>query len=259
LLLFPTIGLAIASGLSLQSSRTSNPEAVRLLRWVVLPQLLFFLLLAGRMQVLTSWLVPAWWMAVPLAAAALAPAAIARRRWFLGSAAVTLLLVPPLSLFAAAHVRWGLGRVLIPNAVDTSSQLMDPVVLRRSLQRQPLLWRELQGAQVIASNRYELPGFLALALSGRTKASFTTLSSDRRGFRFWSRGMDPSATRGVLFAVVGDYATIASMNQQGDYPDLRPLARVQLYRQGQRGPLLEFYSFNPSQHRSALIEPGAGD
>ena len=257
LLLFPTIGLVLLRGLALNARTSSNPEAVQLLRWIAISQLALFLVLAGRMQVLSSWLVPAWWMLVPLAAAALEPAVVAGRRWLRWFGWGTVLLVPVLALLAASHVRWGIAQRLLPPSVDTSGQLMDPLRLRRTLQAHPGIWRALGDAQVIGSNRYELPGFLALALRGHTRASYTTVASDARGFRFWRGQLDPQATRGVLFAVLGDYGTIGSLNSEGQFPDLQPLGQVAVLRAGQPAAVLEFYRFNPSRHRDLLRPDGS--
>jgi len=193
LLLFPPIALAL-----LKSLRPSQRGEAALkggaplmevrafegtLRWLVLPQLALFLLLAGRMQVLQSWMLLAWWLALPLAAARLAviwqqdPRRLKRAAW------ITALVTPLLSLVAASHVRWGLAAPLLPPGLDTSNELLESASLRRALQQDPKLWKALGEAEVIASNRYELPGFLALALRGHSRAQYTSYGRDSRGFR----------------------------------------------------------------------------
>jgi len=112
----------------------------------------------------------------------------------------------------------------------------------------------LQRAEVIGSNRYELPGFMALALQGHSKAAFTTYSGDSRGFDQWRQRLDPAARRGVLFAVVGDYAPLATLTAEAPgqiwhVEALYPLGQVLVERQGQPAALLEFYSFDPSRVR----------
>ncbi len=255
-LLFPTIAVVLLIGL-LRPAAATTPEAragTALLRVLTIPQLGLFLLLAGRMQVLSSWLVPAWWLLLPLAAAWLAPPQRWRHLWLRLLALLTALAVPLLSLTAAAHVRWGIARSLLPATVDTSGQLLAPGPLRQALQQHPSIWRSLSEAEVIGSNRYELPGFMALALRGRSGAQYTTYSADSRGFEQWRRRLDPRATRGVLFAVVGDYAPIASLEHtRSDQPwrfgRLSPLGRVVVARAGEPAAVLEFYSFDPSQVR----------
>jgi hypothetical protein len=191
---------------------------------------------------------------LPLAAARLADPATWARRWVRGLALVSAAAVPTLSLTAAAHVRWGIASALLPPAVDTSGQLLAPANLRQALQQHPAIWQALQQAQVIGSNRYELPGFLALALKGHSQASFTAYTSDSRGFDQWRQQLDPKARRGVLFAVVGDYAPLASLarphpGQPWQFGPLQPLGQVQVLRRGQPAALLEFYSFDPSELR----------
>jgi hypothetical protein len=249
-LLWPLLGLVLL--VTLAPARDGNPQAAGLLRSLALPQLALFLLLAGRMQVLASWLVPAWWLLVPLGGAWLARPDRWARLWLRGLAVLTLLAVPGLSLVAAAHVRWGIARGLIPAQGDTSGQLMPPGRLRLALQGNPKIWQALSQAEVIGSNRYELPGFLALALAGRSGASFSCFSDDCRGFDQWRSSLNPRARRGVLFAVIGDYQPIGALSQPGAtrswrVPDLRPLGTVKVQRGGEPVVSLEFYSFDPSR------------
>jgi len=217
LLLFPPIALALLRSLRPARREAALEEAalegevpgmeVRAfegtLRWLVLPQLALFLLLAGRMQVLQSWLLLAWWLALPLAAARLAaiwrqdPHRLKRTAW------ITAVVPPLLCLVAASHVRWGLADPLLPPGLDTSTELLESASLRRALQQDPKLWRALGEAEVIASNRYELPGFLALALRGHSRAQYTCYGRDSRGFRIWASGIHPQARRGVMFSYVG--------------------------------------------------------
>lgn len=252
-LLFPTVGVLVL--LSLWRPRpATSPEAAAgttQLRVLAIPQLVLFLLLAGRMQVLSSWLVPAWWLLLPLAGDQLAAPALRHRLWLRALALLTAVAVPLLSLAAAAHVRWGIARALVPAPVDTSGQLMAPSVLRQALQQHPHIWRALLQAEVIGSNRYELPGFLALALRGHSQAVYTAYSSDNRGFDQWRPSLPANARRGVLFAVVGDYTPLQALQQRGPsqpwrFGPLQPLGRVQVERAGQPAALLEFYAYDPS-------------
>ncbi|MFN6134199.1 MAG: hypothetical protein ACK46L_15065 [Synechococcaceae cyanobacterium] len=257
-LLFPVIGVLLV--VALLRPTPSHPPAARLLRALAMPQLLVFLLLAGRMQVLASWLVPAWWLLVPLAAAWLARPAIWQRRWLRGLAAFTLIAVPLLTLVAAAHVRWGIARRLIPAEVDTSGQLLPPAELRRALMAQPRIWQALREAEVIGSNRYELPGFLALALNGYSRAQYSCYTGDCRGFDDWRASLNPRARRGVLFAVVGGYMPLVTLQlpipeQPWRIQPLTPLGQVPVRRAGQTVALLEFYSFDPSTAQRIAFPP----
>lgn len=256
-LLFPTVGvLLLVTLLRPRPPGTAAATAgTNLLLVLAIPQLVLFLLLAGRMQVLSSWLVPAWWLLLPLAGYRLASPGLLQRLWLRIVTLITLIAVPLLSLAAAAHVRWGLARALLPPAVDTSAQLLAPAALRRALLQHPQIWQALLNAEVIGSNRYELPGFMALALRGYSQADYTTYSGDNRGFDQWRHRLNPRARRGVLFAVVGDYDPLASLQRSGPsqiwrFGALQPLGRVQVERAGQPAALLEFYAYDP-----ALVSP----
>ena len=252
LLLFPPVALAVLRGLgdgAGSAAPAARAEFRQTLRWIVLPQLAFFLLLAGRMQVLQSWLVLAWWLALPLAAARLAPLWRAGDRGLRRTAWITAAVVPALCLLVVGHIRWGLASALIPPGLDTSDQLVDSAELRRALRRDPTIWKALTEAEVIASNRYELPGFLALALRGHSRAHYTTYDGNPRGFRFWSSAIDPNARRGVMYGFVGGDEPIATMRSPDHFQDLRPLGRVQLQRGGRQTVALEFYSFSPADEQ----------
>jgi 4-amino-4-deoxy-L-arabinose transferase-like glycosyltransferase len=252
-LLFPTIGVLLL--VTLLRAAPQQPAAARegnrLLRLLAMPQLLLFLVLAGRMQVLSSWLVPAWWLLLPAAAALLASPQLLQRLWLRSLAVGTALVVPLLSLTAAAHVRWGVAAWLLPPPIDTSAQLLSPQALRKALRRHPAIWQALIEAQVIGSNRYELPGFLALALKGYSQARYTTYSGDSRGFEQWRSNLPPRARRGVLFAVVGDYSPLSTLQQSERaqpwaIASLQPLGRVTVQRGTQPAAELEFYAFDPA-------------
>jgi len=255
LLLFPPIALAVLRGLADGGGSTAPAapaEFRQTLRWIVLPQLAFFLLLAGRMQVLQSWLVLAWWLALPLAAARLAPLWRAGNRGLRRTAWVSAAVVPALCLLVVGHIRWGLASALIPPGLDTSDQLVDSTELRRALRRDPVIWKALTEAEVIASNRYELPGFLALALRGHSRAHYTAYGKDPRGFRFWASAIDPNAQRGVMYGFVGGDEPIATMRSLDRFQDLQPLGRVQLRRGGRQAVALEFYSYTPAGEQAGV-------
>jgi len=258
-LLFPTLGILLLLSLGQKPGPDARQaEAITMLRWLAIPQLVAFLVLAGRMQVLSSWLVPAWWLLVPLGGRWLASSPGPRGLWFQVLRWGTVVSVPLLSLVAAAHVRWGVAGALLPPALDTSGQLMTPQALRQALRQNPNLWRALSEAQIIASNRYELPGFLALALQGYSPAQYTSYSLDSRGFDQWRVRLNPQARRGVLFAVVGDYNPVTSLRQplaQGlgwMVPELTPLGEITVKRSGQPAAVLEFYAFDPSRVQHQL-------
>ncbi|MCX5943862.1 MAG: glycosyltransferase family 39 protein [Cyanobacteria bacterium] len=252
LLLFPTLGLLLWVGLAPQGRTAANPEARQMLRSLALPILITFTLLSGRMQVLSSWLVPAWWLLLPLAGDWLArrpqpwPASLT---W---SRAITLGLLAPLLALAAAQLRWGVLDRLLPAGVDTSNQLMPADSLREALQRNPRVWTALRQADVIASRRYELPGFLALALQQDSRAAYTSFSGDPRGFTYWLPSNGYQGARGVIFAMDDPQHPEDKIEWPQQVGPLVPLGSVQLHRGGQPSVRLQFVGFGP------LVQPLPG-
>ena len=248
-LLFPTVGVLVLLALfrrcrSWHPAQNGQPAA--LLRWLVLPQLLFFALLAGRMQVLASWLVPAWWISLPLAAAWLADRPWRRsliRIPGLASAAV----LPPLLLLGALQMRWGIFEPVLPTSRDPSAQLMAPQDLRQALERTPRIWHALQQADLVVSHRYELPGFIALAMPRWFRAEFTSLGSDTRGFAYWDPPNRYIGCRGLIFIFHDPKRPLISRSAYRRLPGLRPLGLVVVKRSGRPSVVLEAASFGPLQ------------
>jgi 4-amino-4-deoxy-L-arabinose transferase-like glycosyltransferase len=242
-MLFPTIGVILF--VMLWPRRPVESTAVGLLRCLAIPQLLFFVLLAGRMQVMASWLVPAWWITLPLAADWLARNG-GRLRWIRLSGVATAVMVPALLLIAAVQARWGVLETWWPTARDPSAQLMDPDDLRLALEHDPAVWSALQRADVIASHRYEIPGFLALALGKRVRARYSAFTSDPRGFAFWAPSGGFQGHQGVLVAPLDSEPLLRRR-----FPDvvgpLRPIGVVQVRRAGRPSMTLEVVGFGPLQ------------
>jgi 4-amino-4-deoxy-L-arabinose transferase-like glycosyltransferase len=245
LLLFPTIGLLLWASLGPQERTAANPEARQLLRTLALPILITFTLLSGRMQVLSSWLVPAWWFLLPLAGDWLArrptpwPAALA---W---SRIVTLAVLPPLLALAALQVRFGVLDRFLPPGVDTSNQLLPASSLREALKSNPRVWAALGAADVIASRRYELPGFLALALKDHSRARYTSFSGDPRGFTYWLPANGYQGASGVIFALEDPQHPEDRIEWPKEVGPLVPLGSVQLRRGGLPSVRLQFVGFGP--------------
>jgi len=244
LALFPTIGVLLLLSCGPREN-DDRGQARSLLRTLALPQLVLFVLLAGRMQVLVSWLVPAWWLLLPLAGERLAQAAQRRAAWLRWWIPLTVGVPPLLSLLAAAHVRFGLAGSLLPPASDSSRELIAPERLRRALQSRPDLWRRLTEARLIVGRRYYEPGFLALALGPDTQATFTTFNRDARGFAFWQPSGGFRGEGGVLFS-------LRNPEQASSLPDwapalgpLEPLGEVQIARGVHPAQVVEFWSFKP--------------
>ncbi len=248
-LLFPT--LAIVMGLALLPRHDPGAAAPQrqLIRWLVLPQLMVFLLLAGRMHVLASWLVPAWWMLLPLAGEWLAgPHPTWRRGWIVAGARTTALVLPPLLLILSLQVRWGLFDRWLPAGIDTSTELIPAERLGRDLRRHPAVWNALQEAPLIAGNRYDLPGFLALALGPEHRAAFTTFNPDARGFAWWQPADGYVGRHGVIFGIREPGRPLVPYLWAPWLGGLQPLGSVDIERAGRRALRLEFFRFGPLPH-----------
>jgi hypothetical protein len=197
------------------------------------------------MQVLSSWLVPAWWFLLPLAGDWLArrptpwPAALA---W---SRIVTLAVLPPLLALAALQVRFGVLDRFLPPGVDTSNQLLPASSLREALKSNPRVWAALGAADVIASRRYELPGFLALALKDHSRARYTSFSGDPRGFTYWLPANGYQGASGVIFALEDPQHPEDRIEWPKEVGPLVPLGSVQLRRGGLPSVRLQFVGFGP--------------
>ena len=258
-LLFPTIGVLLLVALLPRRVVDGAAPYRQLLRWLVIPQLVVFLLLAGRLHVLASWLVPAWWMVLPLAGDWLAgPHQPRGRAWIRLGAWVTAVTLPPLLLVLALQVRWGVFDALLPPGLDTSSQLMPADSLRRDLQSHPEVWKALQDAQLIAGNRYDLPGFLALAVGAELDAEFTTFNKDSRGFAWWQPPDGFAGSSGVLFGIHEAGKPLARPAWLPWLGSLEPLGIVTVHRAGKPAVQLEFSRFGPiSKPLPRRYGPGA--
>ena len=249
LLVFPTVAIALALGLAPRRRDQHTPQR-QLLRWLALPQLLVFVILAGRMQVLSSWLVPCWFLLLPLAGdwCSLHGRGAWRKRQRITAWATTVVLVPLLSL-VALQVRWGVADPLLPPGLDTSSELMAPDALRRALQSDPELWKALQEAEVIGSLHYEQTGFLALALDPAQRQRLTTFSADPRGFAFWQAEDGLKGRSGLVFRIHRMAGAPGAGDEADPWPTelgtLRPVAMVTVWRGSRPALKLEFQQFGP--------------
>jgi hypothetical protein len=246
-LLFPTIGLVLLLGLLPRSGRDGAERSRQLLRWLVLPQLVVFVALTGRMHVLASWLVPAWWLLLPLSADWLAARRLGpgQRPWLLTGGWLTALLLPPLLLILALQVRWGLFDHVLPAGLDTSTQLMPPESLRRDLRRKPAIWGALQQAQLIAATRYDLPGFLSLALGPGHRAEYTTFNPDARGFAWWQPAEGYRGATGVVFGIEEPGRPLVPAAWKPWLGTVVFLGTVEVHRAGRPALRLAFSRFGP--------------
>ena len=246
--LFPTIGGVMLLALAAHR-RDQHSDYRRLLRWLTVPQLVLFLLLAGRMQVLVSWLVPIWWILLPLAGEWLARAWDRRARFLRWWLPLTVTMPPLLALLATAHVRSGMASALLPEALDTSRELSSTAELRTALEAQPKLLSALQEADLLVGERYYEPGFIALALGKGSKAQFTTFNSDARGFAFWQPRDGFAGRSGIVFGFNMPARDRADPAQRRGWLSqlngLEPLGAIQLQRGERPGPVVRFYRFGP--------------
>lgn len=262
-LLFPTLGVVLLLALLPRSGRDDAAGSRQLLRWLVLPQLVVFVALTGRMHVLASWLVPAWWLLLPLAADWLAGLKRPRLRpWLMAGAWGTALVLPPLLLTLATQVRWGVFDHWLPAGLDTSTQLMPPDSLRQGLKRHPALWKALQEAPLIAANRYDLPGFLSLALGRGHRVAFTTFNPDARGFAWWQPANGFQGTNGVVFGIEEPGQPVVPTSWGPWMGPVKSLGIVEIHRAGRPALRLAFSRFGPLPYPlprfygpSALVRP----
>ena len=245
-LLFPTLGIVLLLALLPRPGRDQAVAARQLLRWLVLPQMVVFVALTGRMHVLASWLVPAWWLLLPLAADWLAGLQRPRLRpWIVAGGWGTALVLPPLLLTLATQVRWGVFDHWLPAGLDTSTQLMPPDSLRQGLQRHPPLWKALQEAELIAANRYDLPGFLSLALGRGRGVAFTTFNPDARGFAWWQPADGFRGSTGVVFGLEEPGKPLVPDSWVPWMGTVESLGTVEIFRAGRPALRLAFARFGP--------------
>ena len=250
LLVFPTVAVVLAFGLAPRACRDPRTPHRQLLRWLAVPQLVVFLLLAGRMQVLASWLVPCWFLLLPLAGDwwSCHSSLAWHNRKRIGTWLTGLVLTPLLAV-VALQVRWGIADPLLPQGLDTSSELLAPDALRGALSSDPALWRAIQNAPVIASLHYEQTGFLALALDPEVRRRLTTFSADPRGFAFWQPSNGFKGSGGLIYRVrpLPDAHGVAPDPEA--WPEgigvLKPIAQVTVWRGNRPAMVLEFQEFGP--------------
>ncbi|MCT0208046.1 glycosyltransferase family 39 protein [Synechococcus sp. CS-1332] len=248
-LLFPTLGVVLLLALLPRSGQDEAVAPRQLLRWLVLPQLVVFVALSGRMHVLASWLVPAWWLLLPLAGDWLAGLKRPSRwPWLVAGGWGTAVVLPPLLLILALQVRWGIVDRWLPAGLDTSTQLMPPDSLRRDLRRNPGVWKALQQAQLIAGTRYDLPGFLSLALGPGHNARFTTFNPDARGFAWWQPAGGFKGTTGVIFGLEEPGKPLVPASWVPWMGTLESLGSVEILRAGRPALRLAFSRFGPLPH-----------
>ncbi|MBU6229491.1 MAG: glycosyltransferase family 39 protein [Cyanobacteria bacterium REEB459] len=234
-------GRLLAATCRSQGSQQSYPLA--LLLWLSLPIMLLFTVLGGKQQVFPAWPAPGYWGATILLAAQAVAWQQQRpqwvRRWLWGSGGFLALL----SLLALLHINQGLFQKpnsyvpwagLMPVKQDGSTELLDILQLRRSLQHHPALQRVLPEIGFVFTNQYYLGGYLAMALHPLAAMPVTAFSQDPRGFAFWFN-QSQWLGQDALFMTLERFAS-----QPGGldpyrplFRDIQPLTTIPLYRAGQ--------------------------
>lgn len=242
-MLFPTIGLLLVAVIFTTQSRSlKNKRASIQLKILAIPQLILFLILAGRMHVMSSWLVPAWWISLPIAGAWIAARGWSSRTVRIGVIS-TACVLPPLLAIASLQMRWGILSRWIPAAQDPSTQLINPNELRKALASDQDLLKAVLGADIIASHRYEIPGFFALALPKRANQRFTVLGDDPRGFAFWPGFRTDRSSRGILVAPVEPETKLVDRKFPEMIHNLKSLGTLTIQRSGLPAVELDIASF----------------
>ena len=157
----------------------------------------------------------------------------------------TALILPPLLLTLAFQVRWGIFDRWLPAGLDSSTQLMPPDSLRRDLERNPAVWKALQRATVIAANRYDLPGFLSLALGPGHPTTFTTFNPDARGFAWWQPADGFKGATGVIFGIDEPGKPLVPASWVPWMGTVESLGSVEIFRAGRPALRLAFSRFGP--------------
>jgi 4-amino-4-deoxy-L-arabinose transferase-like glycosyltransferase len=166
----------------------------RLLLWVALPPIVIFSIIAGYQHILPSWLMPGFWTATFL----LADQAVSWRQWHDTAVKrwlwICATIVHVLFVLAIGHLQWGILQKpsqytlfggLLPVKIDTSTELVDVLQMRRKFETDPQLKAALNSTDYIFSNRYYTAGQIAMALTPISGKPVTCFDDDPRGFAFW--------------------------------------------------------------------------
>ncbi|WP_461557018.1 hypothetical protein, partial [Synechococcus sp.] len=129
--------------------------------------------------------------------------------------------------------------------LDTSKELFPPARLRQALKNNPALWEKLKAAKLLVGQRYYEPGLLALALGGDSKATFTTMNKDARGFAFWRPPNGFLGSSGILFRLTEPKQGNKELEIKQQLGSLTPIGIVDLPRGGKTAQRMEFFSFAP--------------
>ncbi len=234
-------GRLLAATCRSQGSQQSYPLA--LLLWLSLPIMLLFTVLGGKQQVFPAWPAPGYWGATVLLGAQAVVWQQQRpgwvRRWLWGSGCFLALL----SLLALLHINQGLFQKpnsyvpwagLVPVKQDGSTELLDILQLRRSLQDHPALEGVLSGVGFVFTNQYYLGGYLDMALHPLAPIPVTAFSQDPRGFAFWFN-QNQWLGKDALFMTLERFANQPEIIDQYRplFGDIQPLTVIPLYRAGE--------------------------
>jgi hypothetical protein len=213
-----------------------------LLLWLSLPLIIGFTLISGYVQLSPAWKMPGYWTATMLLAERLV---LSRRyayprvpfRWFLGSTAVTIILMS----IGLSHVADGTFQIpsksaivgLLPIRQDNSTQLIDIEQLREGFSNNPRLNLALNKADFVFTNRYYTGGQIGMAIEPIYHKPITCFDDDPRSFAFWSK---PQQWLGKNAIYIGAKTFNVDLDAQKRYPSyfasLTKLGEIPILRGG---------------------------
>jgi 4-amino-4-deoxy-L-arabinose transferase-like glycosyltransferase len=220
----------------------SDLEKRGLLLWLSLPLILGFILISGYRQIFPPWNLPGYWSATMILAERLV---ISRRysyprlpyRWFLGSTAVTIILMS----IALVHIADGTFQTpgksgvlgLFPISQDKTTQLIDIEQLRAGFANNPQLNLALKQADFVFTNRYHTGGQIGMAIEPIARKPVTCFDADLRSFAFWSK---PKQWVGKNALYVGSKTFEVDLDAKNRYPSyfrsLTKLGEIPILRGG---------------------------
>ncbi|MEB3290140.1 MAG: glycosyltransferase family 39 protein [Leptolyngbya sp.] len=204
---------------SWDTQEAQGRDQVALVLWLALPIVLLFTVLGGQQQIFPAWPAPGYWSLLILLGAQgvlwqrRRPRLV--QRWLWGSGAFLALL----SGIALLHLQLGFLQQpsryapfggLIPIEQDGSTELIDPLQLRRRVAEDPQLQVALPEVGFIFTNEYYLGGYFDMAIHPLRDVPITAFSQDPRGFAFWFNQT----------AWLGQDALYLTLDRFADKPDI---------------------------------------
>ena len=195
--LFPSFGFPLwwVSGKTMWREVVVNQPNYpnRLILWVSLPLTFGFTLLGAVASILPTWAMPGFWGLSLILGNYLSRSNISRqliRRWFLFSA----LVIQTIFLIGLLHLNLGIlqkpnQNIFSPGMIspekDPSTELIDIMQLRSSLESSSIFIQALENADFVFTNQYFLGGYIGMAIAPLTNLPITCFGYDSRGFLYW--------------------------------------------------------------------------